>query len=389
VAHLVDRDPRSPNLDHDFTTEWAAWAYDQVRRGTPAGLALGPYVTKYQGIDPKKDNSSAQPVQQAADRLLIIRTSKTANEALQRIGEVHDAQSAISNGIDAIKEQLDQRENAEATAAEKAKQLADRVRPVQNIAGSLQLTSYLFEIGGNRDAARTVGGLANAATGVANLMQTAATAAPMALAAGYVGVAIAVVSAFQSAHEGSSPFPAIFEMLQRISQQIESLRAELSNSIAALDVRLSTMVAQTTILVDAVNYNVQQVQHQVSDLRILQDSYNIDNAQRVALLVGLIQGQEDRECFQWTGDQHLLPLKACPELVSPPPEAIRQIRRELRIDYGKIDYAIDSDGIPVLFDVNKTIGLPRPYSERARSVGANLADGLISLVTPSASGAAA
>lgn len=81
--------------------------------------------------------------------------------------------------------------------------------------------------------------------------------------------------------------------------------------------------------------------------------------------------------------------KACPELVSPPPEAIRQIRRELRIDYGKIDYAIDRDGIPVLFDVNKTIGLPHPYSERARSVGANLADGLISLVTPSASGAAA
>lgn len=78
--------------------------------------------------------------------------------------------------------------------------------------------------------------------------------------------------------------------------------------------------------------------------------------------------------------------KACPKMAAPPPEAIRQVRRELRVDYGKIDYAIDCDGTPVLFDVNKTIGLPPPYSERARSVAANLADGLTSLVTLSARG---
>ena len=44
----------------------------------------------------------------------------------------------------------------------------------------------------------------------------------------------------------------------------------------------------------------------------------------------------------------------CPSLESPPPDAIRQIREELRVDYGKIDYAIDVDGAAVLFDVNKT-----------------------------------
>jgi hypothetical protein len=63
---------------------------------------------------------------------------------------------------------------------------------------------------------------------------------------------------------------------------------------------------------------------------------------------------------------------SCPELGAPPPDAIRQLRKEFRIDYGTIDYAIDPEGVPVLFDVNKTIGLPSAnLSERAREVARN------------------
>jgi hypothetical protein len=72
----------------------------------------------------------------------------------------------------------------------------------------------------------------------------------------------------------------------------------------------------------------------------------------------------------------------CPELEAPPPDAIQKLRREFRIDYGKIDYAIDREGIPVLFDVNKTIGLMDPNSDRARKMAGILADGLNSLVGP-------
>ena len=55
---------------------------------------------------------------------------------------------------------------------------------------------------------------------------------------------------------------------------------------------------------------------------------------------------------------------------------IRQVRRDLKIDYGKIDFAIDSDGIPVLYDVNKTIGIEGPGSELARELARKLADGI-------------
>jgi hypothetical protein len=56
------------------------------------------------------------------------------------------------------------------------------------------------------------------------------------------------------------------------------------------------------------------------------------------------------------------------------------VHEDLSIDYGKIDYAIDCEGVPVLFDLNKTIGLNNPNSERALKGAWNLADGLGSLV---------
>lgn len=66
----------------------------------------------------------------------------------------------------------------------------------------------------------------------------------------------------------------------------------------------------------------------------------------------------------------------CLELAAPPPDAIRQVRKDLNLDYGKIDYAIDCDGFPVLFDVNKTTGVANPDSATSREYARTLADGL-------------
>jgi hypothetical protein len=89
----------------------------------------------------------------------------------------------------------------------------------------------------------------------------------------------------------------------------------------------------------------------------------------------------DRECYRCeiSKDPIFTSATWCPILEAPPPDAIRQVRRELRIDYGKIDYAIDHEGFPVLFDVNKTVGLVNPDSEWARGAAKILAAGLSSL----------
>ena len=73
----------------------------------------------------------------------------------------------------------------------------------------------------------------------------------------------------------------------------------------------------------------------------------------------------------------------CPSLERPPPDIIRQIRQELRVDYGKIDYTIDVDGAVVLLDVNKTIGGGTIDAEWTLNTANILAQGLNSLVTRS------
>ena len=70
--------------------------------------------------------------------------------------------------------------------------------------------------------------------------------------------------------------------------------------------------------------------------------------------------------------------EAAPHLSEPTPPELVQLRRELGIDYGKIDYAMN-DGKAVLFDVNKTIGTRNPPTERGKALGAALAKGLASI----------
>jgi hypothetical protein len=130
----------------------------------------------------------------------------------------------------------------------------------------------------------------------------------MMLASGYVGVALAVFSAFQSSKEGPSPFPAIFEMLERISKQIEDMKHDILNSIAALDARISSLVERVQVTADAINYNVQQVQRQISDLRATLQNLTADITQQLSSSADLTLRAEDRQCFQWTGDQTLLSL---------------------------------------------------------------------------------
>lgn len=305
---IVQRDPRAPNFDREFTTEWVSWAYNEVRQGNSLGKALAPLVVKYQGIDPTKDNSALEVVKSSVDTINKIRGIKSPQEVLKALYNYDDVEKTITNGIQDFRNQLADKQQQAAAAVADSKAVAERVRPVQDVAGSLQLTSYLLSITGNQDAARTVGGLANAAGGVANLMQIAETAGPMVLATGYVGLALAVVSAFQSSQQGPSPFPAIFQMLERISQQIEDLRNDIANGLAALDAHLSGQIAAVNVKVDHLNYNVQVIQKQISDLTAMLQNVNAGLSQQIVELADLIIRGEDRSCFQLTGKGTLLRL---------------------------------------------------------------------------------
>jgi hypothetical protein len=62
------------------------------------------------------------------------------------------------------------------------------------------------------------------------------------------------------------------------------------------------------------------------------------------------------------------------------PEALRVERARLGFDYGKFDFVIH-DGVPVLFDANRTPGAPGDMRGYLQAGNANLAEGLQRLIT--------
>src|ERR1700677_3927676 len=69
-----------------------------------------------------------------------------------------------------------------------------------------------------------------------------------------------------------------------------------------------------------------------------------------------------------------------PELERPVPPEIRLRRKELGVDYGKIDFGFDAEDGPVLYDVNKTTGVWLWESPRLPGMVEALAPGLFSYV---------
>lgn len=61
------------------------------------------------------------------------------------------------------------------------------------------------------------------------------------------------------------------------------------------------------------------------------------------------------------------------------PTALLDMRHEIGLDYGKIDYAI-VDGEVVIFDANKTVGTRMPPSENTVKMANHLASGLQSII---------
>lgn len=59
-----------------------------------------------------------------------------------------------------------------------------------------------------------------------------------------------------------------------------------------------------------------------------------------------------------------------------PPDEVLAVRQQLRLDYGKIDYAI-VDGRPVIYDANKTMGMHQPPSTLNHAIAEHLAPGIL------------
>jgi hypothetical protein len=303
-ATAVEVDAKTPNLTADFTTKWVAWSYEQIRDNTEAGQAIGPYFSKLSDDDVKEDPSEKTPVRAVLAQIEAIR-AETSSEAaaassaalLNKFGEQAALQQHLSTSVDEIQKVLTSwKETAEPPSP-------PDVTGLRNVEGSFRLANYALQLAGNDDGARAAATIANAAGKVGDLVEKAADMAPMMLAAGYVGVALAVFSALQSTKSNGPPYEAIFAQLHRISDQIESLRKEMIETLGHIDARLGNLLVHSIELSKATLADVRSALIRINEIEGLLQNVLRDVAEASSVLSSLILADEDAKCIQISGDR--------------------------------------------------------------------------------------
>lgn len=267
AALAVQVDAKTPNLTADFTTKWVAWSYEQVRDNTEAGQAITQYFSKLSDNDVNENPSEKTPVRAVLAQMAAASAERSSEEAaaatsaaLLELGEQADLQEHISTSLDEIHQDLASWKEAAVRPS------PPDVTGLRNVEGSFLLANYALELAGNDEGARTAATIANAAGKIGDLVEKAAEMAPMMLAAGYVGVALAVFSALQSAKSNGPPYDAIFAQLNRISEQIESLRREMLDTLGQIDARLGNLLTHNIELSQATLADVRAVLMRINEI---------------------------------------------------------------------------------------------------------------------------
>lgn len=107
---------------------------------------------------------------------------------------------------------------------------------------------------------------------------------------------------------------------------------------------------------------------------------------RYCIRTWLFLGDQDRHALFFSNDpviksHNIIDFERLGEV----PDELRQIRRELKFDYGKFDYTM-VDGRPVLFDANRTPTIGRFPKSRYLPLAETLAGGLESFLQTSSPG---
>jgi hypothetical protein len=293
---------RTPNLEAEFTTRWVAWAYAQVRDGTEEGKVLEKYLPNLSDNDAKAESSTKTPVRAALAQLEAAEAGKLAGTVLEKLAKESKVQNEILGAMEQIKQDINDRK----AAAREAAARAEKVRSIENVEGTFQMASYVLDIAGDSKGARIAAGLADSAGKVANLVQNAASMAPMMIASGYVGVAIALYSMFATQNDPGPPYGEMFKMLQQIMEQIERLRTEILDTLGKLDARLGNLLEKNIALSEAMLVDEQLVLERINELQksLREVVRHIDRWG--TLTIRVLLDQEDTSCIRYSGSRELL-----------------------------------------------------------------------------------
>lgn len=283
----------------------------EIRLRSAEGKAIAEIYAKLLHDDPTQPSESKAPIQAAL--LELARLENARSDAKPSDGRFEIAFQKISDGIGSLRAQLgeqDKRSKERGVAdaeVQKQKKLelekqeqrnSEYYRDMNDLRAGLLVQGYILQIMGDREAARTVFAAADIANKVSTLVSQASTMAPLMLATGYVGVAIAVYTLLQSSNQPTSPFPEVFDMLQKLSKQINDLRLDMLNSIGQMDNHIGNLLLANIELTEATKRNTDAMRMQLNDIQTqLQNAQNALGS-RIASIEDLFLSAEDRACIR-------------------------------------------------------------------------------------------
>lgn len=257
IENVVSKNALILDLNRDFAIAWVAWAYDQARLGTPVGKVLIPYINKYNTIS--NDLAGEPSVTAAQDRVNQILTetkNKTPNaDIVNKIISLKDVSNKVQRSVSNLKLEFNPVVSAPGNSGKDGDSGAPQsnssdIQDLTQAQYSLEALSYVSAIAGNDTVAKVGATTARVVGGLATIEKYGATLGPAFVAAGYFGIAFAVMSAVEDSNNNTgAQLDAIMTMLTQISQQIENLREELIAAIGALD-------SKNDRVVDAVDLSI-------------------------------------------------------------------------------------------------------------------------------------
>lgn len=301
IIRRFEKEGEKPNFSNTFTREWVKWGIAQCRKGNSAeGAALGGLCEKLEGGSLYKNPRNHPAIASAKAIAQGLENGEKLDGILKRTGLIEEqlTQIAQSKAPDAG--------SADAAAADRAL----TVRNFQNFSGGLTIASAALRLAGKEEDSQLVGSMADATSGIANLIQNASQMAPLMLVGGYVAIGMAVISAVQARKQKTeSPYPKIFEMLAVISKKLDELKTEMRSQFADLDSEVGGLLSREFQLTQAIKSDTTQIIEKLSEIEKLLRDIDKSFSNQFADLAQLLLSDQDLNCFSRTGGGDILPLQ--------------------------------------------------------------------------------
>lgn len=298
--------PDTPDLGLEVTRRMWDWAMDEIRAGTLEGRILEEYLKKYNIQDPRLDRSDSTAVRDASLRKDQMETKDGVRTLIEQNDDLKDLASEIKQTLADQSQILASPETRQDLVIQARHR--ERIKFFNETAQALSSASFLLSAIDHPHEAAFLDRMAKTSKAMEFITQ-AQNNSGLAAANLYLYAGVMIYQAIAISQQPESPYPAIFEMLQQISTQIENMRVELGSRIDQLDWKLSALMTKSIDQSDAALHNTELINQAIAHLRRQMELNRRQADDQIFDIARMMIGDGDRQCARETGNLELLPLE--------------------------------------------------------------------------------